>query len=308
MSRTSGRQPMISILNNDDNPAFAVRPVQLAKHQTDPLPYATQQLRHWPGSEGYNGQYHPERLSPELASARSTESPYHYRMTPSPEPPAHPFGQLPKMATYPPLGGPRDAMSPHSSYSRLSVERIMAKDRRRSGEPLSPQPSLSGLSDMKTPKINKKNKYPCPYAISHSCPATFTTSGHAARHGKKHTGEKSVLCPVCKKAFTRKDNMKQHRRTHRESDPDTDNNGVTSSNSTSNSTADNSSRSPRPAASKFRRHSSRSSSHSYGGSSQLDPNESSYDQRPSSSGYRSESLASGLNSLAIAANNSKYGG
>ena len=61
----------------------------------------------------------------------------------------------------------------------------------------------------------KKNKYPCPYAASHSCHATFTTSGHAARHGKKHTGEKGVHCPICNKAFTRKDNMKQHERTHK---------------------------------------------------------------------------------------------
>ncbi|KIW85708.1 hypothetical protein Z517_01100 [Fonsecaea pedrosoi CBS 271.37] len=61
----------------------------------------------------------------------------------------------------------------------------------------------------------KKNKYPCPYAQSHNCQATFTTSGHAARHGKKHTGEKGVHCPICNKAFTRKDNMKQHERTHK---------------------------------------------------------------------------------------------
>jgi len=62
---------------------------------------------------------------------------------------------------------------------------------------------------------SKKNKYPCPYAQSHNCSATFTTSGHAARHGKKHTGEKGVHCPICDKAFTRKDNMKQHERTHK---------------------------------------------------------------------------------------------
>lgn len=61
----------------------------------------------------------------------------------------------------------------------------------------------------------KKNKYPCPYSQSHNCTATFTTSGHAARHGKKHTGEKGVHCPICNKAFTRKDNMKQHERTHK---------------------------------------------------------------------------------------------
>ncbi|CAF9935718.1 MAG: hypothetical protein ALECFALPRED_006529 [Alectoria fallacina] len=60
-----------------------------------------------------------------------------------------------------------------------------------------------------------KKKYPCPHAVRHNCTDTFTTSGHAARHGKKHTGEKNILCPTCKKAFTRKDNMKQHERTHR---------------------------------------------------------------------------------------------
>lgn len=65
------------------------------------------------------------------------------------------------------------------------------------------------------PPAGKKNKYPCPYSQSHNCSATFTTSGHAARHGKKHTGEKGVHCPICNKAFTRKDNMKQHERTHK---------------------------------------------------------------------------------------------
>ena len=64
------------------------------------------------------------------------------------------------------------------------------------------------------PKTAKK-KYPCPHAQKYNCADTFTTSGHAARHGKKHTGEKNIQCPVCKKAFTRKDNMKQHERTHR---------------------------------------------------------------------------------------------
>lgn len=87
-------------------------------------------------------------------------------------------------------------------------------------EPPSPQTSLSGSKDSIQTKGSRKNKYPCPYAASHSCSATFTTSGHAARHGKKHTGEKSVHCPICNKAFTRKDNMKQHIRTHRTNSED----------------------------------------------------------------------------------------
>ncbi|RMZ80373.1 hypothetical protein DV738_g2835, partial [Chaetothyriales sp. CBS 135597] len=75
--------------------------------------------------------------------------------------------------------------------------------------------SAAQASPSLNPSAGKKNKYPCPYAQSHQCMATFTTSGHAARHGKKHTGEKSVHCPICNKAFTRKDNMKQHERTHK---------------------------------------------------------------------------------------------
>ena len=61
---------------------------------------------------------------------------------------------------------------------------------------------------------SKKNSYPCPMAKQYSCNDYFTTSGHAARHAKKHTGKKDAFCPECNKAFTRKDNMEQHRRTH----------------------------------------------------------------------------------------------
>merc|ERR1711939_1277911 len=60
----------------------------------------------------------------------------------------------------------------------------------------------------------KKNQYPCPMAKQVGCTDFFTTSGHAARHAKKHTGKKDAICPDCNKAFTRKDNMEQRRRTH----------------------------------------------------------------------------------------------
>lgn len=60
----------------------------------------------------------------------------------------------------------------------------------------------------------KKNSYPCPMAKLYNCTDFFTTSGHAARHAKKHTGKKDAACPECAKTFTRKDNMEQHRRTH----------------------------------------------------------------------------------------------
>lgn len=64
------------------------------------------------------------------------------------------------------------------------------------------------------PAWSKKKKYPCPYATTFNCPATFTTSGHATRHGKAHVGKDKYSCPVCKKTVYRKDNMKQHLRTH----------------------------------------------------------------------------------------------
>ncbi|KAE9981147.1 hypothetical protein EG328_011822 [Venturia inaequalis] len=75
-----------------------------------------------------------------------------------------------------------------------------------------PQPSSSTTASSKGG--SKKNSYPCPLAKQYACTDYFTTSGHAARHAKKHTGKKDAFCPECNKAFTRKDNMEQHRRTH----------------------------------------------------------------------------------------------
>ncbi len=82
------------------------------------------------------------------------------------------------------------------------------------------QPSLTSAPERRLsspaprPAPSKKNQYPCPMAKQLGCTDYFTTSGHAARHAKKHTGKKDAFCPECNKAFTRKDNMEQHRRTH----------------------------------------------------------------------------------------------
>jgi hypothetical protein len=128
------------------------------------------------------------------------------------------------MGPLPAMGG-LPSIAP-SQYPLLPVAPIVQQQQ----QILTPAPSLqSAATNASTPTASnkpspqdasngsavKKNKYPCPYAASHNCPATFTTSGHAARHGKKHTGEKGVHCPICNKAFTRKDNMKQHERTHK---------------------------------------------------------------------------------------------
>lgn len=97
---------------------------------------------------------------------------------------------------------PLDAIQYKPQPPRLNI--------RTSRFPTSPE-LMSPGTDSAPPK--KKNKFPCP-EWRNGCTDLFTTSGHAARHGKKHSGEKNVVCPVCNKAFTRKDNMKQHQRTH----------------------------------------------------------------------------------------------
>ena len=85
---------------------------------------------------------------------------------------------------------------------------------RASNSPASEPSRVSTVSAQSNQKPPKKNQYPCPMAKQVGCSDFFTTSGHAARHAKKHTGKKDAFCPECNKAFTRKDNMEQHRRTH----------------------------------------------------------------------------------------------
>ena len=177
----SCRTSFVSILNNDDNPSFAVpsAPSFPQNHSTSSYSCPSD-----------------HRSRPESPSSQSPDC-------------SHDYAAQSTSSYYPSYR--QDAYAYHPSTA------LSASERRRSlasapGSP-SAQASLSGSRDQT--KGLKKNKYPCPYAVSHGCSATFTTSGHAARHGKKHTGEKSVHCPVCNKAFTRKDNMKQHIRTHR---------------------------------------------------------------------------------------------
>ena len=116
-----------------------------------------------------------------------------------------------------PILAPQYPIIPLSHSSASSIEQSSLPSLSSENSAATPSnPQLSPPIDPATnPAPTKKNKYPCPYAASHNCDATFTTSGHAARHGKKHTGEKGVRCPTCDKAFTRKDNMKQHQRTHK---------------------------------------------------------------------------------------------
>lgn len=111
-----------------------------------------------------------------------------------------------------------------SLHSKLPIsvdtETLWAKGQRRTSslsssvksEP-SDQSSLSH-SIVKQPR-NVMDRHPCPLAKQAACTSHFSTSGHATRHARKHTGKKDWVCPCCTRAFTRKDNMGQHHRTHR---------------------------------------------------------------------------------------------
>ncbi|EED24065.1 C2H2 transcription factor (Egr2), putative [Talaromyces stipitatus ATCC 10500] len=191
---------MPSILNNDDNPAFAVRRAVDTPTYKPPYESSYRKVEYAPTQPSWAAHHTHQLPTTSYPTPPSTyytsdagSSPYssnHHQHLHHHHPPQH--GAL----TY------QHHRTPSiQSNSDLSSQSISSP----SGAAFyNPPPTTE------TAKPAKKNKYPCPYAASHACTATFTTSGHAARHGKKHT--------VCNKAFTRKDNMKQHCRTHRVSD------------------------------------------------------------------------------------------
>lgn len=124
---------------------------------------------------------------------------------------------------YPPIPDPTGAMPtaypmPAQMASQQPLPQQQAPQNavyRGSNSPSSEPSRVSTVSQQSNNKNQpKKNQYPCPMAKQVGCTDFFTTSGHAARHAKKHTGKKDAFCPECNKAFTRKDNMEQHRRTH----------------------------------------------------------------------------------------------
>jgi hypothetical protein len=116
-----------------------------------------------------------------------------------------------------PFGPTHHAIAPQPPLQQHQQQQQQLHHQHQGPPSLSDAPSRSATtSSSKTaPKHpTKKNTYPCPLAKQYNCADHFTTSGHAARHAKKHTGKKDAFCPECNKAFTRKDNMEQHRRTH----------------------------------------------------------------------------------------------
>lgn len=199
----------MSILNNDDNPSFAVR--------SAPRVSQTQVPSYYP---------RPEHLPPPVSEPQCPR-PDGVSESPAASPRSrHPFGPVTEAVPVSPGSSDGSAYdyitSQPSAYHpyarqdhRLDPYRFPARGPATPRTPPEARSSTETTSQGATRGTGRKSKYPCPYAASHGCSATFTTSGHAARHGKKHTGEKSVHCPICNKAFTRKDNMKQHIRTHR---------------------------------------------------------------------------------------------
>ena len=253
----SGRK--VSLLNDEPPAYFSHYPrPQLSDHSRKSS-YSTQMSRDDSESSQHSSLASPSyspRPTPQLLRFHSTSS-QETLHTPSPMTPTYPFDPLDQNKSfhqrdpYYRSTGPYYAAQPQDAMQQpyyhvanrsdlmgdiyppleTSLQTQFAYATPELGAPISPQSSIqppvtatsstsqtASTPNTNTPKIGKK-KYPCPHATRYQCHDTFTTSGHAARHGKKHTGEKNIRCPTCDKAFTRKDNMKQHERTHKNQDP-----------------------------------------------------------------------------------------
>ena len=250
MDAVKPREGLISILNDNDSPSFAVRPKRpssidlTSKKQERPRPQLTRQPD-WSSHRQatYSAPETPPLLRLDSTSSKASSSTMD---SPSPKTPVYNYdpqlisqaetwtrqdlsAYLPSPSGITPLLDTMmivpAAQDPLHTYNAKSLDRVMSSqfplplspvETQQLAAPVTPAPqTLPPTPTTASNATPKKNKYPCPYASSHHCTATFTTSGHAARHGKKHTGEKGVHCPICDKAFTRKDNMKQHERTHK---------------------------------------------------------------------------------------------
>lgn len=211
----SGR--MVSLLNYNPRPKL---PYPRLSDHSRALSYSTQTSR----DDSYSPRT-PQLVRSDTASSQSIMD------IPSPTTPTYPFEPLEQPNTIDPYNGcyptsaylvPRPGDYDEQPYYQLSTghdrpvedgyEEVRPHSRHTSLT--SPSNPIAPTAPQATSKLTTKNKYPCPHASRFNCADTFTTSGHATRHGKKHTGEKNIICPNCDKAFTRKDNMKQHQRTH----------------------------------------------------------------------------------------------
>ncbi|KAI3400331.1 hypothetical protein diail_3712 [Diaporthe ilicicola] len=107
----------------------------------------------------------------------------------------------------------------HQAPSPSSLDQDHSMDLDEEDEPV--ESTSPGKKGSKGKTCTSPKRYPCKFRETYSCYKTFTTSGHASRHAKIHTAEKTVPCswPGCNRRFTRSDNMKQHLETHKKDKP-----------------------------------------------------------------------------------------
>jgi hypothetical protein len=104
--------------------------------------------------------------------------------------------------------------SSHGSQTSPATPGASSDDSLPKSRPQARKSVSSRSASSATRGPSDRHRYPCPLADEYDCRSYFTTSGHASRHAKKHTGKRDAECPECHRCFTRKDNMEQHRRTH----------------------------------------------------------------------------------------------
>jgi len=202
---SSGRR--ISLLNDSAEPQLPVR-----------LPSLPPSLRSRTSSYASSPIGSP--ATPQLVRSDSTDSAATMQ-TPSPITPEFGFDGLPPQNLNSPVFNhnsffptQKDLVSAYPALSQNTGPLPYPANNLQQNYFRPPPPAESHNGAASANPRSKKNSYPCPVAKQYNCGDHFTTSGHAARHAKKHTGKKDAFCPECNKAFTRKDNMEQHRRTH----------------------------------------------------------------------------------------------
>ncbi|KAM5468027.1 hypothetical protein MauCBS54593_005310 [Microsporum audouinii] len=92
--------------------------------------------------------------------------------------------------------GTNTLKTPLFEASRTSVVGLQG----RRGDP--PNTNLSERTEI---LITTDGRAQCP-----QCPKTFVHKKHARRHLLRHTGERPYMCPLCTRAFTRSDVLKDH--------------------------------------------------------------------------------------------------
>ncbi|SPQ18994.1 cc4be959-5eba-4185-9bfe-998847a39030 [Thermothielavioides terrestris] len=182
----------ISLLNDDDGDLGSL--ATAASHPLPPLTASTPNTPQLLRADSYGYQSSTEPLSPMTPLSESAA-----RFAPAVADSHSVFGEYGADAA--PYGGAKRRPSVYSDGRPTSYENDAIS---------------TAAATEKRPK-----RYPCRFRDSLGCTGEFSTSGHASRHAKIHTQEKSVPCsfPGCPRKFTRNDNMKQHLATHNKDKP-----------------------------------------------------------------------------------------